>query len=219
MGETIGIACPDGSTCQGYLAEAAGARRGIVVLQEWWGLNDQIKGVAKRFAAAGITALAPDLYDGRVTQEPDEANHLMTGLDWVGACQVEVRGALAHLKATLPRTAVTGFCLGGALTAIAAAKLEDCDAAVCYYGLPPEEQTDPAEIRVPFQGHFADEDDWCTPADVDRFEARLAASGGPREIHRYRAKHAFFNEAVDAYDAEAAELSWQRTLAFLDAHL
>lgn len=222
MGETIGIACPDGSECQGYLAAAAGARKGIVVLQEWWGLNDQIRGVADRFAAAGITALAPDLYDGRVTQEPDEANHLMTGLDWVGACEVEVRGALGHLKAGLPRVAVAGFCLGGALAVIAAAKLPECDAAVCFYGLPPEEQADPAAIRVPFQGHFAAEDDWCTPADVDRLEARIAETAEPSmpwEIHRYAAKHAFFNETVAAYDAEAAELAWQRTLAFLNARL
>jgi dienelactone hydrolase len=143
MGDAISFRCPDGSDCAGYLAEATEATKGIVVLQEWWGLNDQIRGVAERFAAAGITALAPDLYGGRVTSEPDEAEHLMTGLDWPGACKVEVRGALQHLKATLAKVAVTGYCMGGALTIIAAAKLAECDAAVCFYGIPPEDQARP----------------------------------------------------------------------------
>ncbi len=215
----IAFNCPDGSTASGYLAEVDGARAGVVVIQEWWGLNDQIKGVAERFAAAGFTALAPDLYGGRVTGEPDEANHLMTGLDWVGATEIEVQGALQYLKARLERAAVMGFCMGGALTAIAAARLADCDAAVCYYGIPPKEQAEPADIRVPFQGHFANRDDWCTPAAVDAFEAALGATGVPQEIHRYAAAHAFFNETVEAYDAQAAAQSWQRTLAFLRAHM
>ncbi len=219
MGAMITFTCPDGGEASGYLAEAVGARAGVVVIQEWWGLNDQIKGVAERFAVAGFTALAPDLYDGRVTAEPDEANHLMEGLDWVGATEVEVRGALQYLKARLDKAAVMGFCMGGALTAIAAAKLADCDAAVCFYGIPPKEQVDPAEIAVPFQGHFANNDDWCTPAAVDAFEAAIGATGVPQEIHRYEAAHAFFNETVEAYDAQSAVQSWQRTLAFLRTHL
>ncbi len=218
MGVMIAFNCPDGSAATGYLAEVDGARAGIVVIPEWWGLNAQIKGVAERFAAAGFTALAPDLYDGRVTAVPDEANHLMEGLDWVGATEVEVQGALQYLKARLERAAVMGFCMGGALTAIAAARLADCDAAVCYYGIPPKEQAGPAEIGVPFQGHFANDDDWCTPAAVDAFEAALGSAGVPQEIHRYDAAHAFFNETVEAYDAQAAAQSWQRTLAFLRAH-
>jgi carboxymethylenebutenolidase len=184
MGAMIAFNCPDGSAATGYLAEVDGARAGVVVIQEWWGLNAQIKGVAERFAAAGFTALAPDLYQGRVTGEPDEANHLMEGLDWVGATEVEVQGALQYLKARLERAAVMGFCLGGALTVIAAAKLADCDAAVCYYGIPPNEQAEPADIRVPFQGHFANDDDWCTPAAVDAFETALGATGVAQEIHR-----------------------------------
>ena len=219
MGQAMTFRCPDGSGCAGYLAEAPGAATGIVVLQEWWGLNNQIRGVAERFAAAGITALAPDLYGGRVTAEPDEAEHLMTGLDWPGACRVEVRGALQHLKATPPMAAVTGFCMGGALTIIAAAKLPDCDAAVCFYGIPPEDQVHPADMKVPFQGHFADDDHWCTPEAVDRLEAALKATSIPWEIHRYEAAHAFFNETVEAFDAVATEQSWARTLDFLARHL
>ncbi|MDP6708615.1 MAG: dienelactone hydrolase family protein [Alphaproteobacteria bacterium] len=219
MGETINFACPGGGSGSGHLATAAGARAGIVVIQEWWGLNDQIRGVADRFAAAGYSALAPDLYDGRITQEPDEANHMMSGLDWVGATEVEVQGAVQHLKASCDRVAVMGFCMGGALTVIAGVKLPECDAAVCYYGIPPIEQADPAAMRVPFQGHFANQDDWCTPAAADALETALAGTGAAFEMHRYEAQHGFFNETVAAHDAAAAALSWERTLAFLGTHL
>ena len=219
MGDAISFRCPDGSDCAGYLAEAPIATKGIVVLQEWWGLNDQIRGVAERFAAAGITALAPDLYGGRVTSEPDEAEHLMTGLDWPGACDIEVRGALQHLKAKLAKVAVTGFCMGGALTVIAAAKLAECDAAVCVYGIPPEDQARPADMKVPFQGHFANHDHWCTPEAVDRLEAALGPSSIPWQIHRYDAAHGFCNETDPAYDATACAESWARTLDFLAKHL
>jgi carboxymethylenebutenolidase len=219
MAGTVGFDCPGGGSAEGYLARPARARAGVVVIQEWWGLNKQICGVADRFAAAGYAALAPDLYHGRVTAEPDEANHLMSGLDWVGATEVEVAGALRHLKATHGKVAVMGFCMGGALAVIAGVKLVECDAAVCFYGIPPIEQADPAAMRVPFQGHFANLDDWCTPAAADALEQALAAGGKLHEIHRYQARHGFFNETSPAHDAAASALAWERTLAFLGAHL
>ncbi|MCX7360734.1 MAG: dienelactone hydrolase family protein, partial [Alphaproteobacteria bacterium] len=99
MGSMIDFKRPDGSSCKGYLAEAGKDKPAIVVLQEWWGLNDQICGVADRFARAGYNALAPDLYKGRVTQKPDEANHMMSGLDFVGASDQDIAGAVKHLAA------------------------------------------------------------------------------------------------------------------------
>ncbi len=89
MGNTITFECPGGGSASGHLASAEGSSAGVVVIQEWWGLNDQIRGVADRFAAEGFNALAPDLYGGRVTAEPDEANHLMGGLDWLGATETD----------------------------------------------------------------------------------------------------------------------------------
>lgn len=219
MGGMISFDCPGDGSANGYMAEAPGARSGLIVLQEWWGLNDQIRGVADRFAAAGFSALAPDLYHGRVTAEPDEASHLMDGLDWVGATEVEVRGALRFLKAKHRKAAVMGFCMGGALTVIAGVKLAECDAAVCFYGIPPAGQADPAGMRVPFQGHFADRDDWCTPAAADALETALGSGRAAQEIHRYDAQHGFFNETVAAYDEAAAALSWDRTLTFLRTRL
>eukprot|EP00752_Nemacystus_decipiens_P000506 g506.t1 len=220
MGEMIKIDCPNGHQVDGYLAEAAEPKGAVVVIQEWWGLNDQIKGVADRFAAAGYTAVAPDLYAGRVTGDPDEANHIMTNLDWVGAVEQEVRGAAQLLKSKAGKVCVMGFCMGGALTIIAGVKLAECDVAVCYYGIPPKEQADPARMKVPFLGHFATQDDWCTPEAVGLLEAALKESPAPAvELHRYEAQHAFFNETVDPYDKNAAEMSWERTIAFLDKHM
>ena len=223
MGEAIQFESAGGGSAPGYLADPAGggSAPGVVVIQEWWGMNDQIKGVADRFAEVGYRALVPDLYRGRVTAEQDEANHLMTGLDWTGATHQDVRGAAQHLKATgSGKVAVLGFCMGGAITVIAGVHVPEVDAAVCYYGIPPAEAADPQQIRVPFQGHFATQDDWCTPAAVDALAAKLQAGGVIHELFRYDAQHAFFNEQrAEVYAAEAAEQSWERTLAFLKAHL
>ena len=219
MGENVRFALPGGGEGSGYLANADGSGKSVVVIQEWWGLNDQIKGVADRFAAAGYTALAPDLYNGRVTGDADEANHLMEGLDWVGATDSELRGAVQHLKASRERCAIMGFCMGGALTILGAVKIPEVDAGVCYYGIPPAEQADPASIAVPLQCHFANEDDWCTPAAVEALESTLRAAGVTHEVYRYEAAHGFFNETADYHDASASARAWERTLGFLEKHL
>lgn len=227
MGHLIDFQRPDGSPCRGYLAEAGKGRPGIAVIQEWWGLNPQICGIADRFAAAGFNALAPDLYAGRVAQDADEASHMMDGLDFPGACDQDILGALRHLAALGgpgTRVGATGFCMGGALAIGAAvrlpAHLPQLAAAVCYYGIPPKAFADPAAIDIPFMAHFDRHDDWCTPARVDALEHAMHAAGRQPEIFRYDAHHAFCNEArPEVYDAENARLAWDRTLAFLSAHL
>ncbi len=220
MGEIIQYTIPHGGTVSGYLAQAPGSAKYVVVIQEWWGLNEQIRGVCERFAAAGFSALAPDLYQGRVTSNPDEANHMMSGLDWVGATEQDVRGAVQYLKTRGGRAAVMGFCMGGALTIIAGVKIPDLDAAVCFYGIPPAEAADPKALRVPLQGHFANQDDWCTPAAVNALETTLKEAKVSHELFRYDAQHGFFNEQrPDVHDAAASQLAWERTLRFLNAHL
>ncbi len=213
--------CRAGLRGAGFLAPGPAGAPAVVVLQEWWGLNPQIRDVAERLAGRGYSALAPDLYDGRVTTAADEAGHLMDGLDWMGATTGEVRGALRHLRERgAPRVAVLGFCMGGALAVIAAAHLQECDAAVCFYGVPPHELASPASVAVPLQGHFAERDDWCTPALVDDLEAGLRGAGAVAfEIHRYAAGHGFFNAEQPAYDPGCAALAWERSLAFLARHL
>ena len=222
MGQMIEFSRPDASACRGYLANGGKGCPGVVVIQEWWGLNDQICGVADRFARAGFNALAPDLFQGRVTQKPDEASHLMNGLDFPGATHQDIRGAVDYLRRVDGggKVAAMGFCMGGALTIAAAVHVPNLSAAVCFYGIPPREFADPADIRIPFQGHFATLDDWCTPAAVDGLEAAMRAKGAMPELYRYAADHAFFNERRgEVYDATCAAQAWERTLAFLARHL
>ena len=189
------------------------------MIQEWWGLNDQIKGVADRFAAAGYNALAPDLYKGRVTQKPDEANHMMSGLDFVGASDQDIAGAVKHLAGMSRKVGVMGFCMGGALTIAAAARVSGIACGVPFYGVPPGQLADPAKIRIPIQGHFANTDDWCTPQVVNDFEKAMTAGGNKPEVYRYDAAHAFANEKSPAYDASSAKQAWERMMAFLGKHL
>ena len=219
MGIMTDFARSDGVATKGYLAVAGDSRPGIIVIQEWWGLNDQICGVADRFARAGYNALAPDLYKGRLTAVPDEANHLMSGLDFPDATQQDLRGAVQHLAKTSRKVGAMGFCMGGALTIAAAVHIPETAAAVCFYGIPPKDFADPARIRVPFQGHFANQDDWCTPAAVDELETALQQAGANYEIYRYDAAHAFFNERSAAYDLASANQAWERMAGFLEARL
>lgn len=220
MGQLIDFKRPDNTHCRGYLATAGQGRPGVVVIQEWWGLNDQICGVADRFARAGFNALAPDLYHGRITQDADEASHMMNGLDFPGATHQDIHGAVTHLQRISSQVGTIGFCMGGALTIAAAVHVPALTAAVCFYGIPPQEFADPANIRIPFQGHFANQDDWCVPSMVDALEATLQKTGAPAEIHRYDAAHGFFNERrADVYDANAASLAWERMVAFFTQHL
>ena len=130
MGHMVSFQRPDGKAVQGYLAEPATSANGasapaIVVIQEWWGLNDQIKGVADRLATAGFQALVPDLYRGKATVEEEEAHHLMTGLDFGDAASQDIRGAVQFLKVRAPKVGLTGFCMGGALTLLALGQSPD----------------------------------------------------------------------------------------------
>jgi carboxymethylenebutenolidase len=229
MGKTISYKRPDGQSVAGYLAEPAksAAAPGMVVIQEWWGLNDQIRGVADKLAAAGYRALVPDLYRGKVALQANEAEHLMTNLNFGDAAGQDVRGAVQHLKASgSAKVGVTGFCMGGALTLLAAVNVPEADACVTWYGYPPLEYVDAAKIKAPLLGHFATGDVPFPIAKVDELEQKLRAAGARFEFHRYRAKHAFANETADSkklpiveYNAEAAALAWRRTMEFLDRHL
>jgi carboxymethylenebutenolidase len=148
----------------------------------------------------------------------------MNGLDFPGATHQDIRGAVDHLRAlggnSGGKVATMGFCMGGALTIAAAVHVPNIAAAVCFYGIPPKEFADPANIRIPFQGHFASKDDWCTPAAADTLEAAMRAAGNPPELFRYEADHAFFNERRgEVYDAACANQAWERMAAFLAKHL
>jgi carboxymethylenebutenolidase len=222
MGTSISFGRPDGKEAKGYLAKAGRANApGVVVIQEWWGLQDQIKGITDRFALAGYDALAPDLYDGTVVpyHDTEAAGKEMGSLNFIDATEQTVRGAAQLLRQSGAKVGLTGFCLGGAVTIIGACRIPELSAAVCFYGIPPDSVAKPADIKVPFQAHFANADDWCTPAAVDAFEAALKAAGKSAEVFRYDASHAFVNEQRSVYDRAAAEVAWGRTLKFWATHL
>jgi len=218
---------PDGKECSAFYAEPARGKTapGLVIIQEWWGLNDQIKGVANRMAAAGYRALVPDLYRGKVGLDSKEAEHLMTNLNFGDAASQDIRGAVQHLKETSSRVGVTGFCMGGALTVLAAGNVPEADAAVIWYGCPPLDYVDASQIKVPLMGHWALEDAYFPIQQVDGLEDKLKTADVPYEFYRYKAKHAFANETLKdpavsiAYDSAAAESAWSRTMTFLGRHL
>ena len=225
MGTTIQFKRPDGLELPGYLAEPAQAlgAPAVVVIQEWWGVNDQIRGVADRLAHAGFLALVPDLYRGKSTVEKEEAHHLMTGLDFGTAAAQDVRGAVQFLKTRAAKVGCVGFCMGGALTLLAAANVPELDAAVTWYGCPPLEYIDPGKIKIPLQGHWATQDEFFPIAQVEGLTAKLKEAGVTFDFHRYLAHHAFGNEqavgpgriAETHYDPVWAQQAWDRTLTFL----
>jgi carboxymethylenebutenolidase len=229
MGNMTSYKRPDGKNVNGYLAEPAKPQGapGMVVIQEWWGLNDQIKSVAEKLAKAGYRALVPDLYRGKTALAANEAEHLMNDLNFGDAAGQDVRGAVQHLKSSgSAKAGVTGFCMGGALTLLSAVNVPEADALVAWYGFPPLEYIDPAKIKAPLLGHYAIDDVPFPIAKVDELEKKLRGAGVKFEFHRYKAKHAFANEEANSkklamleYNPQAAELAWKRTMEFLDRNL
>jgi len=229
MGTTVAYLRPDGESVNGYFADGvhAAPAPGIVVIQEWWGLTDQIRGVADKLAAAGYRVIVPDLYRGKLALEANEAKHLMDGLDFAAAAGQDVRGAVQYLKGTgSAKVGVTGFCMGGALALLAAVNVPEADAVVVWYGFPPLEYVDASRIRAPLMGHWATEDTAFPIATVDQLEKKLIDAKTKFEFHRYFAKHAFANETADSrnlpflkHDAAAAQLAWRRTMEFFATNL
>ena len=220
---------PDGQSIQGYLAEPANKTHapGVVVIQEWWGLDEEVKSVADRLAKAGYRALVPDLYRGKLALEAKEAEHLMGDLNFGDAASQDILGAVQYLKNTgSPKVAVTGFCMGGALTVLSACNVPELDGTVVWYGYPPLEYVNANAIAKPMMAHWAIHDEFFAISGVDQLEAKLNDAGVSHEFYRYDAKHAFANPKSDKrglpplqYNAAAAKLAWDRTIEFLQKHI
>ncbi len=222
MGENITFAS-NGGTASGYLAKpASGTGKGVVVIQEWWGLNDNIKGIADRFAAEGFVALAPDMYHGVVTAEPDEAGKLLMALN-IPQAEKDLRGAVAHLKEmTGGPVGTVGFCMGGALSLFAACNSNgDVGACVDFYGGHPAVKYNWDGLTAPVLGIWAEHDDFVNP-NIPTFETEMTRRNIPHEFHTYPGTfHAFFNDehAEPEYNPAAAKDAWEKTLAFYRKHL
>ena len=224
MGEIIEFPT-NGRAGHGYIATAANgadSTPGIIVLQEWWGLVDQIKHTCDRFAEAGLTALAPDLYDGATVplDEPDEAGKQMMALK-MDAVAKELSGAVDELVRRTGRShvGVIGFCMGGGLALVLATQRPDAvKAVVPAYGLIPwpDARPDYSTLDAAVHIHAAEEDDYFDPDAARALDAELKGLGKDVETFTYPgAGHAFFNEdRPEAYHRESAELLWERTVGF-----
>jgi carboxymethylenebutenolidase len=227
MGEMIEFPS-NGSTAGGYLASPeGGSGPGVVVIQEWWGLVDHIKDVCDRFAGAGFVALAPDLYHGQKVApgEPDEAGKAMMAMKMDQAAR-DMSGAVDEVRRRGGRdkVGVIGFCMGGGLALVLATQRPDAVAAVVpAYGIIPwpDAQPDYSAMSAAVLGHYAEKDEYFTPAAALALEEQLRGLGKSVQVHIYPgADHAFFNDTrPEAYDADAAGLLWDRTVAFFREQL
>lgn len=218
----------NGHTSSGYLAVPdAGRGPGLIVIQEWWGLVPHITDVCDRFANEGFVALAPDLFHGEKTTEPDEAGKLMMAMN-VDQAGRDMAGAVSFLQnhdaVSGDKLGVTGFCMGGGLAMVLACQQPDAIAAcVPWYGIIPWEHAEPdwSALQASVLGHFASEDGFFTPDAARALETKLRDFGKDVEFHIYDgADHAFFNDTrPEVHDADASATAWSRTIEFLHAHL
>lgn len=195
----------------------------IVVIQEWHGINTEMRGKVDRFAREGFLALAPDLYHGKIATNDAEAGQLMAALDF-GRAVGEIGSAVQWLKEharSNGKVAVLGFCLGGALTFAAAANVPGITCAVPFYGVPDLSKLDLGKITAPILAHFAARDDWASPDKARQIQKDLQARGQPMELHVYDgAGHAFMRDTDPSkYHEASANEAWGRTLAFLREQL
>lgn len=229
MGETVEFAS-NGSTASGYLARPeSGSGPGLLVLQEWWGLNPQIKGVADRMAGEGFVALAPDLYRGELAghDEMDKAGELMNSLPPDRAAR-DMAGAidflLGHESTTGDKVGVIGFCMGGMLTLMISALQGDrVGAAAPFYGAPlGDNEPDWSGLTAPVEGHFAGNDDFFPADAVKALEQKLQGMGKDVTFVVHEGVgHAFANEenALGTHNEDVAEQAMTSAVAFLKSKL
>lgn len=221
----------DGVTVRAYLVGQQGAQKrpAIIVVQEWWGLNDHIKDVARRYAQEGYVAIAPDLYSrlgNKVVpnSSPDEAGRLMSSLKQEDGLK-DLQATIAYVK-TVPevdatRIGVTGFCMGGSYALLLPCVSPDLKAAVPFYGQVPSPDTPLQKLACPVLYIYGEEDGWITKADVQRLRDALKKYGKQGEVKTYPgAPHAFFNDTrPDVYRPTEAKDAWARAVKFFKQHL
>jgi carboxymethylenebutenolidase len=222
--ESVEYQDTDGETLMGYLARPEGdePKPAIVVIQEWWGLNEHIKDLARRFAGEGFVALAPDLYHGQVATEPDEARKLVMELDMAEAVK-EIQRALAFLREQSymagPKVGIVGFCMGGGLVLQTSLIEDNLTAAVAFYGRPLSVEEAP-QAKAPILGLYGAADQGIPVDEVNKMDAALDEAGIENDFHVYEgAGHAFFNDTGQSYNEQTATDAWPRTLDWFRKHI
>ena len=205
--------------------EAKGPSPAVIVIQEWWGLDDWVKQQARALAGEGYVALAVDLYRGKVTANPDEAHQLMNGLPPDRAMR-DLKAAFAYLQGRpdvkKDRIGVIGWCMGGRYALALATEEPGLAAVVAYYGAPPTDPAAIARIKAPVLGNYGGDDKGPSPEDVRAFEAAMKKAGKTADVKIYEgAPHAFanVNNPWKGYREAAAKDAWSRTTAFFARHL
>jgi len=227
VSEDVSYATVEGTTVTGYLSRPAGAEGpvpGLIVIHEWWGLNDNIRAMTDRLAGEGYIALAVDLYGGQMAADPDGAQSLMqAAMQNVPAAEENLRQAVTYLKeeAGATRVGTIGWCFGGGWSLNTALLLPDqVEATVIYYGRVTDDRAGLATLQMPILGLFGGEDQGIPVDSVKVFEEALDSLGKNAEIHIYEgADHAFANPSGMNYQPDAAADAWQKTVAFLAEHL
>ncbi len=216
-----------GRTAHGYLAlPPAGSGPGLIVIQEWWGLDASLAEYVDRFAAEGFVALAPDLYGGSVSHEQSTANALMQQLPVEQAAR-DLAGAvdflLGHEAVIGAAVGAVGFCMGGGFVLLLAAQEGDrIGAAVPFYGVGPAVPDSYRTLTAPVMGHYGQTDGMFGVADAMALEKQMKAESlADIDFHYYPAGHAFMNpdDHMGTYDADLASVAWQRTIEFLHEKL
>jgi carboxymethylenebutenolidase len=217
----------NGNEAHGYLATPpSGSGPGLVVIQEWWGLDDHMADMVDRFAAEGFVALAPDLFGGTVAHDSDEAGRLLQELP-VDRAARDLAGAVDFLlgndAVTSSTVGTVGYCMGGGFVLLLAANEGDkIGAAVPFYGVGPGVPDTYRSVTAPIQGHYGEQDEMYPVAEARKQEQQIREeSQGPVEFFYYPAGHAFHNDKdkLGTYDKASAELAWNRTLEFLRANV
>lgn len=220
--ETLNFSTANGATTA-FAAmpdEVTEDTKAVILVQEWWGLNDHIKDIATRYANEGFIAVAPDLYRGKLATNPQEAGKYMQELQLEdGLATIDEAVKTASEKYSKKEFGITGYCMGGTYALQAACKLENIHAAAPFYGDTPDEFTLKG-LRCPVLFISGKKDGWINPEKVAELERIAKANLLPIESVAYDADHAFFNDTrPEVYDEEAAKDAWRRVLEFFGKNL
>lgn len=218
--ETLDLKTPHGATTAHVALPESASSAAVILIQEWWGINDHIRDLCARYAKEGYTAVAPDLYRGKITKDPEEASRLMhelaieDGMSTINAALSEVRS-----KYDAERVGITGYCMGGTFALLAACELHELAASAPFYGDIPEEKK-LAQLTVPTRFIAGARDNWITPEKVNELKEAAHRHKLPVEVVSYDADHAFFNDTrPEVYNPEAAADAWRRVQDFFDGLL
>jgi carboxymethylenebutenolidase len=220
--ETLNLDTPNGATTAHVALPDDSNKRdaAVILIQEWWGLNDHIRDISRRYAREGYTCVAPDLFRGKVTTDAEEASKLMHELD-VEDGMTTIRRAVEEVgkKYGVAKVGITGYCMGGTYALRAACEIESLAASAPFYGDIPEEQT-LSRMKVPTLFIAGARDQWINPEKVSELKEAAHKHHLPVEVVSYDADHAFFNDTrPEVYNPEAAADAWGRVLNLFEERL